>query len=306
MSKPILEANAVVPLYRQLMEKLQKEITSGILKPGDRLLPEVEMAKYYQVSVITARKAMDELAAQGLIEKKQGKGTFVTSPKYGRDYTHIQGFSESCLARGLKPGARLLQKEIVAPKSSILESLGLDENSQTVKIVRLRYVNDEPMVIETSYFPLDYAFLLHLIASMKPGTGRGACILPHGVLFRGNAEYEIRKHIIRQGWIEGIVGLPANIFFGTGIPASIILINKQGAADRKGIFFVDAKDGFVKDGNKNRLREQDIKRIVDTWNARHDVPHYAKFVPISGENSIEANDYNLNIPRLDMLRKEMC
>ena len=150
MSKPILEANAVVPLYRQLMEKLQKEITSGILKPGDRLLPEVEMAKYYQVSVITARKAMDELAAQGLIEKKQGKGTFVTSPKYGRDYTHIQGFSESCLARGLKPGARLLQKEIV----------GLDENSQTVKIVRLRYVNDEPMVIETSYFPLDYAFLL--------------------------------------------------------------------------------------------------------------------------------------------------
>lgn len=105
------------------MEKLQKEITSGILKPGDRLLPEVEMAKYYQVSVITARKAMDELAAQGLIEKKQGKGTFVTSPKYGRDYTHIQGFSESCLARGLKPGARLLQKEIVAPKSSILESL---------------------------------------------------------------------------------------------------------------------------------------------------------------------------------------
>ena len=82
MSKPILEANAVVPLYRQLMEKLQKEITSGILKPGDRLLPEVEMAKYYQVSVITARKAMDELAAQGLIEKRQGKGTFVTSPKF--------------------------------------------------------------------------------------------------------------------------------------------------------------------------------------------------------------------------------
>lgn len=143
----------------------------------------------------------------------------------------------------------------------------------------------------------DYAFLLHLIASMKPGTGRGACILPHGVLFRGNAEYEIRKHIINKGYIEGIVGLPANIFFGTGIPASIILLNKQGATDRKGIFFIDAKDGFVKDGNKNRLREQDIKRIVDTWNARKDVPHYAKFVPISGENSIEANDYNLNIPR---------
>lgn len=143
----------------------------------------------------------------------------------------------------------------------------------------------------------DYAFLLHLIASMKADTGRGACILPHGVLFRGNAEYEIRKHLIKKGLIEGIVGLPANIFFGTSIPASIILINKQGAANRKGIFFIDAKDGFVKDGNKNRLREQDIKRIIDTWDARKDVPHYAKFVPIYGDNSIESNDYNLNIPR---------
>ena len=101
MSKPILEANAVVPLYRQLMEKLQKEITSGILKPGDRLLPEVEMAKYYQVSVITARKAMDELAAQGLIEKKQGKGTFVTSPKYGRDYTIFKASLNLVLHAGL-------------------------------------------------------------------------------------------------------------------------------------------------------------------------------------------------------------
>lgn len=104
----------------------------------------------------------------------------------------------------------------------------------------------------------DYAFLLHLIASMKPGTGRGACILPHGVLFRGNSEATIREHIIKKGYIEGIVGLPANIFFGTGIPASIIILNKAGASDRKGIFFIDAKDGFVKDGNKNRLREQDI------------------------------------------------
>lgn len=141
----------------------------------------------------------------------------------------------------------------------------------------------------------DYAFLLHLIGSMKPGTGRGACILPHGVLFRGNAEYEIRKHILKHGYIEGIVGLPANIFFGTGIPASIILINKAGAADRKGVFFIDAKDGFVKDGNKNRLREQDIKHIVDTWNNRVDVPHYARFVPMT--EIAEENDYNLNIPR---------
>lgn len=140
----------------------------------------------------------------------------------------------------------------------------------------------------------DYAFLLHLIASMKPGTGRGACILPHGVLFRGNSEATIREHIIKKGYIEGIVGLPANIFFGTGIPASIIILNKKGAADRKGIFFIDAKDGFVKDGNKNHLREQDIKRIVDTWNNRKDVPYYARFV---SNDEIERNEFNLNIPR---------
>lgn len=140
----------------------------------------------------------------------------------------------------------------------------------------------------------DYAFLLHLIASMKAGTGRGACILPHGVLFRGGSEATIRKHIIKKGYIEGIVGLPANIFFGTGIPASIIIINKAGTSDRKGIFFIDAKDGFIKDGNKNRLREQDIKRIVDTWNNRKDVPHYARFV---SNDEIEKNEFNLNIPR---------
>lgn len=141
----------------------------------------------------------------------------------------------------------------------------------------------------------DYAFLLHLIASMKPGTGRGACILPHGVLFRGNAEYAIRRHIVDSGYIEGIVGLPANIFFGTGIPACILIINKKGAANREGIFFIDAKDGFIKDGAKNRLREQDIKRIVDTWENRQDVLHYARFVKM--EEIIEKNDYNLNIPR---------
>lgn len=141
----------------------------------------------------------------------------------------------------------------------------------------------------------DYAFLQHFIASMKPETGRGACILPHGVLFRGNAEYDIRKNIVDSGYIEGIVGLPANVFFGTGIPACIIMLNKKDAATRKGIFFIDAKDGFIKDNAKNRLREQDVKRIVDTWNRRQDVPHYARFVPM--EEIKEKNDYNLNIPR---------
>ena len=140
----------------------------------------------------------------------------------------------------------------------------------------------------------DYAFLLHLIASMKADEGRGACILPHGVLFRGNAEYEIRKHIVKQHYIKGIIGLPPNIFFGTGIPASIIIIDKKNKDSRKGIFFIDAKDGFKKDSAKNRLREQDIKRIVDAWDAQQPIDHYCRLVEW---DEIERNDYNLNIPR---------
>ena len=142
----------------------------------------------------------------------------------------------------------------------------------------------------------DYAFLMHLINSMKPDEGRGACILPHGVLFRGNAEYDIRKEIIQKRYIKGIIGLPPNIFFGTGIPASIIIIDKKNKDARKGIFFIDAKDGFAKDGSKNRLREQDIKRIVDAWEAQEDIPHYCRMAEWS-EIESKKNDYNLNIPR---------
>lgn len=139
----------------------------------------------------------------------------------------------------------------------------------------------------------DYAFLLHIIKSMA-ADGKGACILPHGVLFRGNAEGEIRKNIVKAGYVKGLIGLPQNLFYGTGIPACIIILDKQEASNRKGIFMIDAKDGFVKDGNMNRLREEDIQRIVDTWEAWVDVPHYARFVP---QEEIEKNDYNLNIPR---------
>ena len=140
----------------------------------------------------------------------------------------------------------------------------------------------------------DFAFLLHFISSMKPDTGRGACILPHGVLFRGNAEYTIRRHIVELHYLKGIIGLPPNLFYGTGIPACILILDKRDTAHREGIFFIDAKDGFRKDGNKNRLREQDIKRIVDVWNEQQSVPHYARMVTWE---EIEQNDFNLNIPR---------
>lgn len=139
----------------------------------------------------------------------------------------------------------------------------------------------------------DYAFLLHIIASLN-STGKGAIILPHGVLFRGNAEADIRKNIIERKLIKGIIGLPANLFYGTGIPACIIIIDKEDTETRKGIFMIDASKGFMKDGNKNRLREQDIHKIVDVFNNQRKVDKFARFVPF---DEIEKNEYNLNIPR---------
>jgi type I restriction enzyme M protein len=139
----------------------------------------------------------------------------------------------------------------------------------------------------------DYAFLLHILRSLK-SNGKGAVILPHGVLFRGNSEAEIRKNIIRKGYIKGIIGLPPNLFYGTGIPACIIVLDKENAANRKGIFMIDASKGFMKDGNKNRLRHQDIHKIVDVFTKQIELPKYSRMVSVA---EIEANDYNLNIPR---------
>jgi type I restriction enzyme M protein len=141
----------------------------------------------------------------------------------------------------------------------------------------------------------DYAFFLHLIKSLK-STGKGAIILPHGVLFRGGVEAEIRKNIIKRGYIKGIIGLPTNLFYGTGIPACIIVLDKENAESRKGIFMIDASRGFSKDGNKNRLRERDIHKIVDTFTRQVELPKYSRMVLLS-EIFDEKNDYNLNISR---------
>lgn len=141
----------------------------------------------------------------------------------------------------------------------------------------------------------DFAWLLHILKSLK-STGKAAVILPHGVLFRGNAEAIIRKNVIDKGYIKGIIGLPANLFYGTGIPACIIVIDKSDADEREGIFMIDASHGFIKDGNKNRLREQDIYKIVNSFNNQITTDSkYARFVP--NEEIKVKNDYNLNIPR---------
>ncbi len=142
----------------------------------------------------------------------------------------------------------------------------------------------------------DYAYLLHIIRSLK-STGKGACILPHGVLFRGNAEAVIRQQLVSSGYLKAIIGLPANLFFGTGIPACILVLDKENSTARKGIFMVDASKGFKKDGPKNRLREQDLHKIVDTFTKQDESdPRYARMVPI-GEIAGPKNDYNLNLPR---------
>ena len=140
----------------------------------------------------------------------------------------------------------------------------------------------------------DYAYLLHIVRSLK-SSGKGACILPHGVLFRGNAEADIRRNLIRRGYIKGIIGLPANLFYGTGIPACIVVIDKRDAFARKGIFMVDASQGFIKDGPKNRLQEKDVHRIVDVFTRQETSnPKYARMVSVE---EIEKNDFNLNLPR---------
>lgn len=141
----------------------------------------------------------------------------------------------------------------------------------------------------------DYAFLLHMVKSLR-STGRGAVILPHGVLFRGNTEAQIRKELIRRGYIKAIIGLPANLFYGTGIPACIIVLDKKDAATRTGIFMIDASKGFEKDGPKNRLRPRDMHKVVDAYLKQADIPRYSRFVPNS-EIEDAKNEYNLNIPR---------
>lgn len=141
----------------------------------------------------------------------------------------------------------------------------------------------------------DFAFLLHMLKSLK-STGKGAVILPHGVLFRGNAEATIRKEIIKRGYIKGIIGLPTNLFYGTGIPACILVLDKENAQARTGIFMIDASRGFEKEGPKNRLRPRDMHKIVDAFTNQLEIPRYSRMVPLS-EIENAANDFNLNIPR---------
>lgn len=143
----------------------------------------------------------------------------------------------------------------------------------------------------------DFAFVLHILKSLK-SSGRAALILPHGVLFRGNAEEAIRTKLVKEGVIKAVIGLPANLFYGTSIPACVLVLEKGRAENSEdsesGIFMIDASSGFIKDGNKNRLRAMDIRKIIDTYKAQSEIAGYSRFIPAS---EIRENEYNLNITR---------
>ncbi|MEW1965707.1 class I SAM-dependent DNA methyltransferase [Micrococcus sp. NPDC078436] len=141
----------------------------------------------------------------------------------------------------------------------------------------------------------DYAFLLHMVKSLRP-RGKGVVVLPHGVLFRGHSEARIRTELVKRGYIKAIIGLPGNLFYGTGIPACLIVLDKEDAQARTGIFMIDASKGFAKDGPKNRLRPRDMHKIVDAYTSGKEIARYSRMVSVS-EIADPKNDYNLNISR---------
>ena len=138
----------------------------------------------------------------------------------------------------------------------------------------------------------DYAFVLHMIETLKPKTGRMGVVVPHGVLFRGAAEGKIRKKLIDENLLDAVMGLPEKLFYGTGIPAAV-LVFKKGKADSN-VLFIDASREYKDGKNQNQLSDENIARIISTYQAREDVDKYAH---VAGVDEIKENDYNLNIPR---------
>ena len=156
----MLDQTAITPLYVQLMDEIEKDIKNGVYQPGDKIMTEAEMAKAYGVSLITVRKAVGSLMEKGLVVRKQGKGTFVTKPKFSRNMKQLQSFSEMCEQMGVKAGAKMLENRLVEADAKTAERLGVEPGSQVVYICRLRFADMEPVAIEKNYFPLKYAFLL--------------------------------------------------------------------------------------------------------------------------------------------------
>ena len=139
----------------------------------------------------------------------------------------------------------------------------------------------------------DLMFVQHMLAVLK-ADGRMATIMPHGVLFRGGEEREARRHFIEHGWLDAVIGLPAGLFYGTGIPACVLVMNKKDAAARKHVFFINADREYREGKAQNFLRPEDIAKMVHVYRARQDVDGYARLVPVE---EIAAEDFNCNIRR---------
>ena len=150
----MLDPTASTPLYTQLMEVIERQILTGDRDPGERLPTEGEMAKQFGVSIITVRHAMSGLCEKGLVERKQGKGTFVKSLKHTRDIRKLEGFSDSCLRQGIQPGGQMLENRQVLLSDKLCASLGQPAGSQGILISRLRFADQVPVAIEKNYFPM--------------------------------------------------------------------------------------------------------------------------------------------------------
>lgn len=157
----MLRQDNIIPLYEQLMEIIEQEIHDGKYKPGDRIMTESELSKFYGVSLITVRKAISLLTEKGILIKKQGKGTFVKKPKLSRSVRRLSGFTQLCLQTGMVPGGKMLENSLIEANEKIASRLGVPEGSRIVYISRLRYADGDPVIIEKNYFPLKYVKLLN-------------------------------------------------------------------------------------------------------------------------------------------------
>ena len=154
-----LNKNSSVPLYQQLIDEIKSQITQGDLKEGDKIPTEVELSEIYNVSRITIRKAIGLLVEDEILIKRQGIGTFVAAKKLNRNMNGFMGFSQSCLAEGRRPGTQLMKADLADPTLNDKESLNLAENEKVIRIIRLRFIDDYPVMLEENHFPTKYAFL---------------------------------------------------------------------------------------------------------------------------------------------------
>ena len=183
-----------------------------------------------------------------------------------------------------KNGDLMLFDIVTANPPFILDKWGHDE-AENYKFGRLR--RGVPPKTKG-----DYVFISHMIETLKPGTGRMGVVVPHGVLFRGSSEGKIRQKLIDENLLDAVIGLPEKLFYGTGIPAAILIFKKQKVDDK--VLFIDASREFKAGKNQNQLSEENIEKIVKTYRDGDNVEKYAYLASLK---EIQDNDYNLNIPR---------